>query len=198
MHLELPERLLPARDVLTRSLPGHPLEKAPAIPPDLAAELAARFVRRTTPWQEEIPRPWRARVRSLLATPGFGAVAAAVVVLGVALPMFVSGPEEARETFRGGGGPALPAEQVRIYLVGENAAIRAAIENSAIFEASALVTGPRADAASAAAGPKVIVDFTTDTVTAFDAGGRETGRDKLPAEAKEVPAALMKTVATLQ
>ena len=136
-------------------------------------------------------------MRSLFATPGFGAVAAAVVVLGVAMPVFVSGPEETRETFRGGEGAALPVEQVRIYLVGENAGVRAAIENSGIFEASALVTGPHADAASAAAGPKVIVDFTTDTVTAFDARGREIGRTKLPAEAKEVPAALMKTVAAL-
>ena len=197
MHLELPERLLVTRDVLTRSLPTHPLEKAPAMPAGLAADLAGRFAPQAVLRQESARISWFDKVRSFLASPGFGAVAAAVVVLGVAIPMFFAGDRGTQETFRGGETMAAPGEQVRIFFVGENGAARSAVESSGNFEASALVAGENADAVRSAKGPKVIVDFSAGTVTAIDARGVEVSRSTLPVEAKQVPGTIAKAVSTL-
>ena len=195
MYLELPERLLVTRDVLTRSLPTHPVEKAPAMPAGLAAELTGRFVPQAA--LRSVGTSWVDRVRSFLASPGFGAVAAAVVVLGVAIPMFSAGDRETQETFRGGATMVAPGEQVRVFFVGENAAVRSAVESSGNFEASALVPGESAYAAKSTKGPKVIVDFYAGQVTAFDAQGAEVFRKELPLEATQVPGTIAKAVSTL-
>jgi hypothetical protein len=197
MHLELPERLLVTRDVLTRSLPTHPLEKAPAMPAGLVADLSGRFAPQAALRHESARLSWFDKVRGFLASPGFGAVAAAVVVLGVAIPMFSAGDRGTQETFRGGETMVAPGEQLRIFFVGENGAARSAVESSGTFEASALTEAENAAAAMSAKGPKVIVDFSAGHVMAFDAQGVEVSRSTLPVEAKQVPGMIAKAVSTL-
>ena len=197
MHLDLPERLTGTRDLLTRSMPSHPIEKAPPMPAGLASDLAARFAPKVAAPPVSANTTWFDRVRSFLATPGFGAVAAAVVVIGIAVPLFSGDKPEARESFRGAETTAATVAQARIFFVGDNAAALTAIESSGNFEASALVKSASAEAAQAASGPKVVVDFASGTVTAFDAAGAELSKSELPADGAKATAAVVKAVSGL-
>lgn len=184
----LPDRLLPARDLLSRSLVLHPRELAPAMPSGLAADLAARFTAQTA-----APTPVRIslteRFRNWLASPGFGVAAAAAVVIGVAIPM-LSAPDE---MFRGDDTSSVATDTVKIAFIGENADVSAALKSSDTFEPIAFA----ADAASLP-GPKVVIDFGTGTVNAVDASGNTVHSAPLPAEAKKAPAAVADAVSRLR
>jgi hypothetical protein len=185
---QLPERLLPARDLLSRSLVLHPRELAPAMPSGLAADLAARFAAQTAQ-----PAPVRIslteRFRNWMASPGFGLTAAAAVVIGVAIPM-LSAPDE---MFRGDKPVTAATATVKIAFIGEDADIEAAIKSSGSFEPFAFA----ADAASLP-GPKVVIDFRTGTVNAVDASGATVHSSPLPAEAKRAPGAVADAVSRLR
>ena len=188
MDPDLPERLLPARDLLSRSLVLHPRELAPAMPSGLAADLAARFTA-----QPAAPTPVRIslseRFRNWLASPGFGVAAAAAVVIGVAIPM-LSAPDE---MFRGDDSMSVATDTVKIAFIGENPDVAAAIKSSGTFEPFAFA----ADAASLP-GPKVVIDFRTGTVNAVDATGNTVHSSPLPAEAKKAPDAVADAVSWLR
>lgn len=174
----LPERLLPARDLLSRSLALHPRELAPAMPSSLAADLAARFTPRmdaATPVRISLTE----RFRNWLSSPSFGLAAAAVVVIGAAVPM-ISGPSP--ELFRGDT-IASSTDTVRIAFVGENASLATAIKSSGNFDAVAFA----ADAASLP-GPKVVIDFRTGTVNAVDYTGTTIHSSPLPLDATDASA----------
>ena len=187
MDPDLPERLLPAREILSRSLVLHPRELAPAIPSGLAADLAARF----TPRVDELT-PVRvsliAKCRNWLASPSFGLTAAAAVVIGVAIPM-LSAPDE---MFRGGTTLPTSADRVKIAFIGENANVEAAIKSSGNFEPFAFA----ADAASLP-GPKVVIDFRTGTVNAVNSSGTTVHSSPLPMEAKQAPGAVAEAISHL-
>lgn len=198
MQLELPERLLVTRDVLTRCLPTHAAEKAPAMPVGLAADLAGRFAPKAAIRNESACISWVDKVKNFLATPGFGAVAAAVVVLAAAVPMFSQGDRTApKESFRGGESMVVPADQVRIYFLGDNAAARAAVESSGNFESSALTDAASSEAVQAAPGSKVLVDFSAGMITAFGADGEVLSQKVLPTDTAKVADAIAKVVAGL-
>jgi hypothetical protein len=190
MDLELPERLHGTRDLLMRSLVLHS-EQAPAMPAGLAADLDARFADHPAPVTS--PVSWLEKVRAFLAAPGFGAVAAAVVVLGVAIPM-LSGPSP--ETIRGAEA-ALPADSVRIQLVGSNPQALAAIQASGMFDAAAISSVDTLSAAGISEGPKVIVDFSTASITAVDRDGQIVHREELPAETSMMAAVIADAVSRL-
>jgi hypothetical protein len=124
--------------------------------------------------------------------PAFGAVAAAVVVLGVAVPM-MSGPSA--ETFRGDL-PVAQTNAVRIIFTGDRPEIRAAVEASATFESSALCSMDRS-AADTLAGPKVIVDLTSSTITAIDRDGATLHRAAAPTDPGKVADAIALAVSSL-
>ena len=197
MHLELPERLLATRDVLMRSLPTHPLEKAPAMPAGLAADLAARFAPKSGVAPVSVSISWFEKVRAFLATPGFGAAAAAVVVLGVAAPLMMNKDKAPAESFRGGEAPVAAGDAVRILFAGENATVRSAVAAAGDFESSAMSGVADAAAAKTVAGPKVVVDFAAGTITGYDARGAEVRSEKLPADAAKVSAAIADVVSRL-
>ena len=184
----LPERLLPARDLLSRSLALHPRELAPAMPSGLAADLAARFTARLAE-----PAPVRIslteRFRNWLASPGFGVAAAAAVVIGVAVPM-LSAPDE---MFRGADSTSAATDTVKIAFIGEDADVEAVIKSSGNFEPFAFA----ADAASLP-GPKVVIDFRTGTVNAVDSQGTTIHSTPIPAEAKRVPTTVAESVSRLR
>jgi hypothetical protein len=186
----LPERLLPARDLLSRSLALHPRELAPAMPSALAADLAARFTLRmaeSTPVRISLAE----RFRNWLASPSFGLAAAAAVVVGVAIPM-LSAPDPATSEMFRGGAITTPSDTVRIAFIGENASVAAALKSSGNFEAVAFA----ADAASLP-GPKVVIDFGTGTVTAVDSTGNTIHSSPLPLEAKQAPEAVADAISRL-
>ena len=187
MDPDLPERLLPARDLLSRSLTLHPRELAPAMPSGLAADLAARF----TPQTAATP-PDRIslteRFRNWLSSPSFGLTAAAAVVIAAAIPM-ISGPSP--ELFRGDTITST-TDTVRIAFVGENASLATAIKSSGNFDAVAFA----ADAASLP-GPKVVIDFGTGTVNAVDPSGNTIHSSPLPLDAKEAPSAVTDAIVRL-
>src|SRR5688572_25489596 len=97
--MDLSPHLHPTRDLLLRSLPTHDREQAPPMPAGLAEELMARFESQPTQAFEVLPESFFAKLRGFLATPGFGLAAAAVAVVGLAVPM-ISGPD--KDSFRGG------------------------------------------------------------------------------------------------
>jgi hypothetical protein len=191
MDLELPANLHATRDLLMRSLVVHP-EQAPAIPAGLASDLAARFSPRVMRTVVTAPLSWPEKVRAFLSMPAFGAVAAAVVVLRVAVPM-MSGPSA--ETFRGDL-PVAQANAVRIIFTGDRPEIRAAVEASATFEASALCSMD-SSAAATLAGPKVIIDLTSSTITAIDQDGATLYRADAPTDPGKVADAIALAVSCL-
>ncbi|MCW1926566.1 hypothetical protein OKA05_28700 [Luteolibacter arcticus] len=181
MDSDLPARLLPARDLLARSLALHPRDFAPAMPIGLAADLTARFAPRmaeSTPARVSLTD----RFRNWLASPGFGLAAAAAVVVAAAIPM-ISAPD-AGEIFRGDA-TASATDTVRIAFIGENADAQAEIKSSGTFEPIAFA----ADAASLP-GPKVVIDFRTGTVNSVDRAGVTVYSCPLPADAKQAPGAV--------
>lgn len=187
MDPDLPERLLPARDLLARSLMLHSREPAPAMPSGLAADLAVRFASRAD--ESSAPRiTLFEKVRTWLASPGFGVAAAAVVVVGVAIPM-LSTPDP--EFWRGGFG-ASAGTTVRIAFIGEDAKAEAEIKSSRNFEAVAFA----ADAASLP-GPKVVINFRTGIISAVNAEGTTIHSWPLPAEPKKVPDAIADAISRL-
>ncbi|WP_193214523.1 hypothetical protein [Luteolibacter marinus] len=197
MDLELPERLHGTRDLLTRSLVTHPHEKAPAMPADLAADLMARFQPQQAEKQASPSPTWFQRACNFLATPAFGAVAAAVVVIGIAMPM-LSGPgSKTAETFRGGDTAYTAASAVRIVLVGENSGQRTALEASGDFESSSFVDSSSVSAIEDVPGPKVIIDFPAGMIRGLSDKGTLMYQTAIPEDAVDLAPAVADVVSRL-
>jgi hypothetical protein len=197
MHLELPEHLHSTRDLLMRSLPVHPLEKAPAMPAGLADDLTARFGRKTVVVTRVVERTsLLGKVRAFLATPAFGIAAAVVVALGVAAPTMTSKPSP-QETFRGTDSPAVAGGAVTILFVGTNPALQSAVENSGNFEPSAFRSSVDLASAQEVTGAKVVIDFNTEKIHAVDASGAEAYSARIPARADKVAGAVAEAVSRL-
>lgn len=191
MDPDLPERLHSTRDLLTRSLVLHPREQAPAMPAGLAADLTARFAAGPAIRATATPARWMEKVRTFLAAPGFGLAAAAVVVVGVTVPMLTAPDVSPAETFRGDNGTRRN-DTVRIAFVGENPKVEAAVKSSGNFEPLAFI----ADADSLP-GPKVVIHFREGTVTAFDATGTAVHTAVLPAKPSDVAGVLADAISRL-
>jgi hypothetical protein len=105
----------------------------------------------------------------------------------------MSGPSA--ETFRGDL-PVAQANAVRIIFTGDRPEIRAAVEASATFEASALCSMD-SSAAATLAGPKVIIDLTSSTITAIDQDGATLYRADAPTDPGKVADAIALAVSCL-
>ena len=132
---------------------------------------------------------------TFLATPAFGVAAAAVVVLGVAVPM-ISKPVP-QESFRGMDSTAVSGDAVTILFVGTNRALQSAVENSGNFEPSAFRSAVDLASAQEVAGAKVVIDFNTEKIHAVDATGAETYSARIPAETDKVANAVADAVSRL-
>jgi hypothetical protein len=185
MDLDLPSNLHSTRDLLMRSLVMHP-EQAPAMPAGLAADLSARFAPREIAAPQVAPVSWFEKVRGFLSTPVFGVAAAAVVVMGVAVPMISAPADRGSEVFRGQPA-ALSADTVRIVFIGQDAGMVSQIKASGDFEATAISTS---ESAATVTGPAVIVDFTAGSLSAVDADGTLLHRTDLSGDASEVSASI--------
>jgi hypothetical protein len=185
MDLDLPSTLHPTRDLLMRSLVMHS-EQAPTLPAGLAADLSARFAPREIAAPQVAPVSWFEKVRGFLSTPAFGAAAAAVVVMGVAVPMISAPADRGEHVFRGATS-AITADAVRIVFVGQNPAMVSEITASGDFEAAAITM---TESSSTVTGPAVIVDFTTGSLSAVDADGSLLHRTDLSGDASDMAASI--------
>ena len=191
--MDLPPHLHLTRDLLMRSLPAYHLDQAPPMPAGLADDLLGRFA--ATAVVIARPDSFFGKMRAFLATPGFGLAATAVVMLGICLPM-LSGPSR-EETFRGTNLAGAAGEGPEICFVGRNAALQSVIEKSGSFEISAFRSASDRETALALSGSKVVVDFTADTITAYDAEGNEVHAAKIPAQEGRVAGAVADAVSRL-
>ena len=164
------------------------------MPEGLADDLLARFAPPTVIVTR--PESFFAKLRNFVATPGFGIAAAAVVLLGVGMPMLSKGPER-KESFRGTNVPVQTGEGVGICFVGRNLELQSAIEKSGSFEVSAFRSAANREAANALTGAKVVVDFGDDTITAYDAAGEVVHTAKLPDDPARVASAVADAVSRL-
>lgn len=198
MDFELPAHLHATRDLLTRSLVSHP-ERAPAIPRGLVADLSASLENRRAPSLVTVTRTrsWTSQLRRWFATPAFGAMAAAVLIVGTALPLMDGrSSSSSSETFRGDHG-ATTAPTTRIIFIGGEASDRAAIESAGLFEAASLLSVESIESAREIDGPKVIVDFTARSITAFDAGGTVASEEAMPDSSSQLGNSIAKAVSRL-
>lgn len=195
MDLNLPNTLHSTRDLLMRSLVMHP-EQAPDMPAGLAADFTARFAAREIAAPVKSPVSWFEKVRGLLGSSAFGAVAAAVVVLGVAIPMMSVPADRESEIFRGQSS-AVTADTVRIVFIGQNPELVSLIQASGDFEASAISTLENPTASGTVTGPAVIVDFTNGNLTAVDRDGSIVHRTGLSGDASEVAASIASALTRL-
>lgn len=196
--MDLPPHLHATRDLLMRSLPAHALEQAPPMPAGLAEDLMQRFEPRAHARAAAItataPVSFFAKLRAFLATPGFGMAATAVVVLGLGVPM-LSNKEQ-------GGMRGVPpsetlSEGTAICFVGQDKTLQAAIEKSGLFEGSAFRSATSSDAALALGGPKVVVDFAANSITAYKADGSVVHTVKIPDQTARVAGAVADAVSRL-
>lgn len=195
MDLELPAHLHATRDLLTRSLVSHS-ERAPAMPAGLAADLMARFETRGTPALVASTRTWSFSLRSFFATPAFGAVAAAVLVLGTAIPLLKEPATSSTESFRGSSAVA-SENSVQVIFIGEDAGDRAAVEASGNFESASLISAESIEAARDIAGPKVLVDFAARSISAYDGTGKLVHDEAMPDSSSQLGDAIAKAVTRL-
>jgi hypothetical protein len=178
-----------------RSLPAHTLEQAPPMPAGLCSDLLSRFEPRASV-TASAAASFFGKLRTFLATPGFGMAATAVVVLGLGIPLLSNKGQT--ESFRGENPPgATASEGTAICFVGRNKTLQTAIEKSGNFEVSAFRNAATSDTALALAGPKVLVDFTTDTITAYDAAGKVVHTLKIPDQPARVAGAVADAVSRL-
>ncbi len=192
MNDELPDHLRPTRDLLLQSVKGQATEDPPPPPPGLLDDLEGRLGGRAPAAAPERPQASLVeRLRSFFATPAFGLVAAAVLVLGIAIPMR-TGPESGPETFRGGADGDEPA--VRVVLIGSSDEGTRVLESSGLLDAAASATVATPDDATGQPNPKVVIDFNEGTITIHADDGRTIDQRGLPDDLGELPRVLAEAV----
>jgi|GEM_PF-4183497 len=191
MELELPPHLDSVRQRLAASLALHPADQAPATPSGLLEDLERHFDTSVmVPVREK--RPWRDRLRSMLASPAFGIAAAVVVVIGFTLPSLFE-----PSSFRGGPTAAPSGQAVQIVLVDEPTGIRHMVETSGDFEAGAVASVDQLEKVFSILGPKVIVNFETGLLRAVDSAGTEYFSAPIPENTADLSTVIAEAITHL-
>ena len=196
MPLELPERLHATRDLLMRSLIPTHAEQAPEMPTSLALDLTDRFAPRRPTAPDTRSLSWLQKARHFLATPTFGAVAAAIALLGAALPLLQNHAALPGESLRGTHG-ALANEAIPILFVGQHPDVLQTVLDSGLFEASNLSSASSLAEAEARPGAKVIVDLSTSTITAITKENATVQRVAVPTSPDNLADAIAFAVSSL-
>lgn len=176
MSEELPDHLKPIRDILMDSANGPDGDDAPGAPEDLLDDLE-----RSLTGTKVVPTPvlqpgFFEKLRSLIATPAFGTVAALVVVLFVAVPLF-----------KGGHGFRNTGEENRdtapIVLLGFDDEAYQRLVSNKLFDPRGLMRVSTQEQADAITSPKIVIDLENSILKAYDAGGNDFYRAPLKSEA---------------
>lgn len=179
MNPDLPLHLHATRDLLMGSLRAHPTESAPAIPAELLEDLTCSVA---------VPPVARRAsgvgffesLRSMFASPAFGAAAAAIMVLAVASTVVLR-PDAGNgsESFRGAGAYAA-TDSARVILIGAPVGMLSELEASTDLEDGTFFSASGPNAAAGLEGPRVLVDFASGTITGLNAKGEKVYERSLP------------------
>lgn len=195
MNLDLPPHLESTRSLLAGSLQLHATEQARAVSADLLHDLDRRFNAAPGAAAARHPRAWFEVVQSVSARPAFGLAALAIVILGISVPRMIDSNSTASNGgFRGTVSPTAESHHIRIILIQSPAGFQQALAKVGDFESDMISS---AAASESFAGPKILVDFATSTITALNASDEQIHRAPLPADAEEIAAAIATAISRL-
>ncbi|BCX46552.1 hypothetical protein HAHE_04600 [Haloferula helveola] len=189
MKDELPEHLRPVRDALMQTAHGSEPEDFPEASEELLDDLEEKLRGRIPQRAAKPAVPWYQQVMSFLATPAFGAVAALVVILFFAAPLF-TGPDRFRDPGDGSGSTA------RIVLVGADQGTFDSLSSDGLIDPASVVRTEEASEAESVEPPKLIVDFKAGTLRQVRADGTVVDSD-LPEDPALLPGAIAKSLRSL-
>ena len=182
MSEELPDHLKPVREILMDSANGPADDEAPGAPSDLLDDLEESLLGTTAQPVEAAPPSFFEKVRALFATPAFGVVAALVVVLFIAVPML---KRDDPGGFRNTNGGSTDGPQV--VLVGIEDSAFEQLTASELFDERALV---RTDDPDTVEAPKLVLDFSEQSLVVIGRDGSEVLRESLPEDPAALPGAI--------
>lgn len=182
MSEELPDHLKPVREILMDSAISPAEDEAPGAPSDLLDDLEESLLGTTTPPVTTARASFFEKIRSLFASPAFGAVSALIVVLFIALPFL---NREEPGGFRSGNEDYTEGPQILLVGIEDEAFEKLAA--SGLFDTQALI---RTDDPDAIEAPKLVLYFTTQTLVAIGAGGTEMLRKPMPEDRSALPSAI--------
>jgi hypothetical protein len=194
MNLDLPPNLHATRNLLAGSLQLHATEQAPAVPADLLNDLSRRFNTAPVAAATTQSRSWFEAVQSFIARPAFGMAALAIVILGISVPRMIDSGPRSSGSFRGATPIPAQTHNFRIILIQSPAGFQQALKDAGDFESSMISSATSTDGIT---GPRVLVDFTTSTITALNASGETVHTAPLPKDAEEISAAIATAVSRL-
>ena len=184
MDNELPQHLKATADLLTRSLKLHPLDTAPPLPEGLVQDLSSRFSPSAAKHQVKIS--WFEKARSIISTPSFGLAAAALMLFGFIAPSLVGpGATPSNETFRGTK-VVYSASDAKIVLITEDSTTRRLLEDSGLFDMSAVIETADPIVAASISSAKLLVDVRGGAIVGYNAESREILADQLPSDPDEI------------
>lgn len=174
----------------------HASEQAPALPGDLLNDLSRRFNTAPALVPTSHTRSWFATLQSFVARPAFGVAALAVVVLGISLPGMIK-PESKIPGggFRGTVSNTPAALDIHIVLIQAPTGFQKALEDEGDFE-SGVITSTRSSEVTTT-GPRILVDFTTSTITAINASDEKIHIGSLPVDPADISSAIAAAVSRL-
>ena len=176
MKDDIPERLRPIRDILMDSARGPAEDEAPGPPAglldDLEKTLMDEQTERARPQQRQNPSLFE-KITKLFATPALGVAAALLVVLFVSIPMF-----EGLDDFRNDGKQV--NDGASIVLVAADDAAYDSLLSLGLDEGTSIERVDTVEAAQSIPAPKVVVDFPSGQITAYDAEGNSSHPVPLP------------------
>ncbi len=171
MNIELPEHLKATADLLSRSLKLHSQDSAPAVPKSLVNDLTSS----SAPMPAAQARvSWLTKIQSLVATPGFGLAAAALLVIGFAPITKTTQPQEtaSKETFRGANVSYSQSNAV-IVLLTDNSETRQLLKESELFDMSVVIETSDPLVATELQSAKLLVDVEGGAIVGYNAQSRE-------------------------
>jgi hypothetical protein len=198
MNAELPPQLEPTRQVLEASLRLRPEEKTPVVPDGLLDELNDRFASRRIVIEPKRHSVWVEGLKRLLASPGFGLSAAAVLLLGIVTPILQhQSVPPATERFRGHQLPGQASSPAMIVLVGEPPEMANNLALSGQFVKDRVMSVKDLAATESVANPKIILDFDSASIRAIDEEGETVHRGTLPESIADLSSAVAEALTHL-
>lgn len=176
------------------SADGPADEPVPAPPGDLLDDLEKKLTPLATaaPPAPEKP-PLFQRALRFLTSPGFAVAAAAVIVLFLAAPHFIGGGNEPGG-FRDGDTQVVDGPKIVLLAASDESYEKLA--GSELFDPRALVRAATTEEAESVASPKVVVDFESGVLRAYDGGGNDFYRHAIKLESS-LPADVARALSQL-
>lgn len=190
MNLDLPQNLHSTRDLLMASMQPPSNEHAPALPKGLLEDLTRSVAHRSASAHQGQVAGFLTRLRTMLASPAFGCAAAVIAILTVASTVALRPADsQPTDTFRGAASYS-PADSTQVILVGAPEGMMRHLVSATNFEDGLFATANSTEATQTIEGPRVIVDFVSETITSISSDGETLYRAELPASTSGISLAI--------